>query len=63
MNDQNETHLGDGLYARHDGYSFWLRATRGHEDHVVALEPAVMESFMDFVSKTLNLKIEVTKND
>lgn len=44
-----ETYLGDGLYARWDGYAVWLRAPREHGDHCVALEPQVLDTFLQFV--------------
>jgi hypothetical protein len=37
MTGSEESYLGDGLYARFDGYSIWLRAPREHGDHVVCL--------------------------
>ena len=47
-----ETYLGDGLYARFDGFTVWLRAPRLHGDHFVALEPEVLAAFLAFVEKT-----------
>jgi hypothetical protein len=44
-----ETYLGDGLYARFDGYQFWLRAPRSEGNHEVALEPPVLDAFLAFV--------------
>jgi hypothetical protein len=46
----NETYLGDGLYASFDGYSLWLRAPREHGDHVVALEPSVYRALIKYVA-------------
>ena len=47
--EKRETYLGDGLYARFDGYSIILRAPREPGvDHWVALEPAVLEAFDRF---------------
>ena len=42
----NEVYLGDGLYARFDGFSIWLRAPRSNGDHYVALEPLVFREFL-----------------
>lgn len=45
-----ETYLGDGLYASFDGYQVKLRAPREFGDHVVYLEPRVLDEFMKYVS-------------
>ena len=39
---ENETYLGDGLYASFDGWQVILRAPREGGDHFVALEPEVI---------------------
>lgn len=46
---QNETYLGDGLYASFDGYSITLRAPREFGNHIVVLEPQVYEALLRFV--------------
>jgi len=52
MNTQHEeTYLGDGLYAKFDGWNFWLRAPRIEGDHYIAMEPEVLASFLEFVRK------------
>lgn len=48
MTDQQETYLGDGLYASFDGFSIWLRAPREHGDHCVCLEPLILKSFIEY---------------
>ena len=48
-----ETYLGDGLYASFDGFMIWLRAPREHGDHIVALEPEVLQAFMQFLRDNL----------
>jgi hypothetical protein len=45
---ENETYLGDGLYARFDGFSIWLRAPRENGDHIVALEPGLMNALIAY---------------
>lgn len=45
-----ETYLGDGLYARFDGYQIILRAPRMEGDHWVALEPQVWHELQHFVA-------------
>lgn len=47
-----ETYLGDGLYASFDGFRFILRAPREYGDHFVALEPDVLRAFEEFVKRT-----------
>lgn len=44
-----ETYLGDGLYASHNGHQIKLRAPRGDEDHVVFLEPKVLQNFIEWL--------------
>ncbi len=46
---EQEAYLGDGLYAKFDGWSFWLRAPRPTGDHYVAMEPEVLASFLEFI--------------
>lgn len=44
-----ECYLGDGLYAKYDGFSIWLRAPRETGDHIVCLEPQVWRALLSFV--------------
>lgn len=46
-----EVYLGDGCYARFDGWSIWLRAPRDNGDHLVALEPDVFEKLQEFAAE------------
>lgn len=46
-------YLGDGLYAHHDGYQYWLTT----ETNEVALEPAVLRNFFKYIEKTEGVKI------
>ena len=49
---ENQDYLGDGLYAEYDGYQIWLKANHHkHPTDKVALEPAVLYSFLNFASK------------
>lgn len=50
---ENETYLGDGLYASFDGYQIMLRAPRENGDHFVALEPSVYAAFCKFADKVI----------
>lgn len=38
---ENETYLGDAVYASFDGYQIWLRTGDGNNQRI-ALEPAVL---------------------
>lgn len=58
-----ETYLGDGLYASHDGYQICLRAPREDGDHVVYLEPRVLENFIMFVGIATGFAGNVEQND
>lgn len=49
MDQLREVYLGDGLYASFDGWQLCLRAPREMVDHVVYLEPVVLENLMIFV--------------
>lgn len=51
--ERAEIYLGDGLYCSFDGYQFWLRAPREHGDHLVALEPSVLNAFMKYVGRAI----------
>jgi hypothetical protein len=44
-----ETYLGDGLYASHDGYQVCLRA----DSQRVYLEPQVIEAFQNWLAPLL----------
>ena len=47
----NETYLGDGLYASFDGFRIVLRAPREQGDHVIVLEPAVYRAIVAFAAR------------
>lgn len=60
MTDDNRVtkeYLGDGLYAHHDGYQFWLTTPQGN---AVALEPKVLESFFVYVAAKMNWIIDIS---
>jgi hypothetical protein len=46
-----ETYLGDGVYASYDGWMVKLRAPRENGDHWVALEPRELQAFLKFVAE------------
>jgi len=54
MNEQ-DTYLGDGVYASFDGHAIWL-AVNHHKNKQVALEPAVMAALLRFADKVLGKK-------
>lgn len=53
MKLDEETYLGDGVYARFDGYQVWLRTPRENGDHEIALEPKVYEALTNYVRNLL----------
>lgn len=57
-----ETYLGDGLYCRVDqAGQFVLRAPREDGDHVICLEPLVLEAFQDHVARMSALIAELNQ--
>lgn len=56
-----EQYLGDGLYAKDDGYQIELWCDRDNGKNWVALEPEVMLSFFKFIEKSRGLKMTLTK--
>ena len=49
---KDKEYLGDGLYASHDGFSFWLTAENGISVlNQVCLEPSVLLAFQSYVEK------------
>lgn len=51
-----ETYLGDGLFARFDGYHIILRAPRLGDDHFVALEPSSYQCLRSWIDRFPRLK-------
>ena len=54
--EQEETYLGDGVYASFDGYQIWLRADEGSHVNRIALEPAVYNAVRAYGAKIWELK-------
>ncbi len=44
--ESQEVYLGDGCYARFDGFSVILRAPRAEGDHIIYLEPSVFDALI-----------------
>jgi hypothetical protein len=51
--NQNQSYLGDGVYASHDGYQVWL-AVNEPDNHVVALDPSVLIRLYEYVTALRN---------
>jgi len=51
VSEHPEEYLGDGLYAKFDGFEMTLRAPREFGDHWVVLEPATMAKFLDYAER------------
>lgn len=63
MIQKGRVYLGDGLYAEDDGFMFTLTAPRDNEDHYVALEPDVLDTFLRFIEKSRGLVITVERSE
>jgi len=48
MAPTNQTYLGDGVYAAHDGYMVTL-AVNHHLNHALSLEPEVFKALLEYV--------------
>lgn len=48
---EEETYLGDGLYASFDGYQVKLRAPGFAGDNEVYLDPTTLKAFRDFIKQ------------
>lgn len=55
----NETYLGDGVYASHDGWQIKLRTTFG--DHTVYLDPDAYSALVKFVEAVKKGEIEINE--
>lgn len=49
---ENETYLGDAVFASYDGYHVWLRTGDCNEQRI-ALEPSVLAALVAFAAKVL----------
>jgi len=52
--DKHQRHLGDGVYVSFDGFHINL-AVNHHENHVIALEPAVLIALEDYIAQIREL--------
>jgi hypothetical protein len=63
MSSMNEeTYLGDGLYASFDGWHIILRAPRADGDHFVALEPSVFAELKRYQQRILDAQRAVRES-
>jgi len=56
-----EIYLGDGLYARFDGFQVILRAPRELGDHYVGLEPDTYRSLQAWIERHPRLKAHLVR--
>jgi len=55
-------YLGDGLYAEHDGYQYWLISSDWMRDlDRVALGPEVLKRFLKYVETKSKVRIIVER--
>lgn len=59
MQRRPEVYIGDGLYARYDGYMIVLRAPRESGDHWIGLEPEVLSNFIRFIEAEMDVTITI----
>ena len=55
------THLGDGVYAEHDGFGIALRANDHRETHAtdnIYLEPSVLAALVNYQKRMMEAKDE-----
>lgn len=45
---EQEKYIGDGVYAKFDGYQIWLGAERDGINHNIALEPDVFSNLVAY---------------
>lgn len=46
--DDDVTYLGDGVYARFDGFQIWVAANHPESEKKVALEPDVLRGLVAY---------------
>lgn len=49
--DDASHYIGDGVYVRFDGIYIWVETLRASGSHVIALEPEVFRSLLDFAKE------------
>lgn len=50
---ENESYLGDAVYARFDGWQIWLRTSDGvAQNEPIALDPHTYAALLEFARKT-----------
>lgn len=50
----DETYLGDGAYAHHDGYAIWITTSDGvRSTNEICLEPEVLREFLAYVKRVV----------
>ena len=52
--DEHSEYLGDGVYAKFDGYQIWLAVNNDH-NNAVALEPEVFARLCEYAKKLKEL--------
>jgi hypothetical protein len=63
MTEPQETHIGDGLYASHDGYQIKLRAPRSEGDHEVFLDDRTLGGLFAWIEKTYGVTVSIHPKD
>jgi hypothetical protein len=58
MDKQDMDHLGDGVYAGHDGCQVWLTVNDHRNEELVALDPYVLQALVRYAKQHLGLEIK-----
>lgn len=49
VKEMTQLYLGDGVYAKFDGYMIWIWTSDGvHESEKIAIEPFVFKALIEF---------------
>jgi hypothetical protein len=51
MDDRDMEHLGDGVYASHDGYQIWLRVNDHRSAPLVALDRRAFSGLLAYAKR------------
>jgi len=64
MNNNEKVYLGDGVYARYDGYNVVLTAENGERaTNEIYLEPVVFDLLLDYVERLKMEEAHATTTD
>ena len=59
---QEPKYIGDGVYARHDGYQIWLETLGSMNVQRIALEPEVLSNLLSY-NEACNILIKQIREE